>query len=111
MATLGLHRPIMLTTCGFSARPTDPAAPSCEKPGTIHLATGFDEINDYCMFACDEHADVARELAADWHPLGHVCGVPDTRWHSEEFQGQGYCWWPAEDVAEAEVHVLEPASA
>lgn len=58
------------TTCAFSMTAEDPM---CGAPSTIHLITMDGLGNPAIMYSCDEHADIARLLAADSHPVGPDC--------------------------------------
>jgi hypothetical protein len=91
----------MDNSCGFDGGDND--HPGCGQPATLHLFAGKPPatIGDYAMLACDRHAENAKKLAIDWHPVDPVCGVPDSMWQFKAEQGRGFCFWP---YAEKAIH-------
>jgi hypothetical protein len=94
--------------CGFDGG--DNYRPSCGQLATLHLMAGEPPatIGEYAMLACDGHAETAKKLAIDWHPVASVCGVPDSGWHFKSEQGKGFCFWPEAEALIQEA-VREPA--
>lgn len=65
--------------CAYSHAP---GTPPCGKPATLHALSMDPATGDPCtLTACPEHADIARLISGDTHPLTETCiESPLRRW-------------------------------
>lgn len=93
-------RPLGVSTCAYVTGET--WAHTCPQSATAHLAFGSGSAGMENAMFCDQHAPEPRHDSIDEHPIGPVCGMPETRWVSSTPDETGMCLWAVDDPALAD---------